>query len=122
MFKAARGDTPTRPSTLRQNSSVSDSPASNNFQYGPPIDPQAFSRNFLDEHIRASQPPPLPPMPGMNGVHNRQNHPSAFSPRHSAQGQGNDASPRTASNNGGRDLRAMEDDLRRMLKVNVLGN
>ena len=137
LFKAARGETPSRPSNLRQHSSASDSsPVPDQQQYQPHpqhhVDSNSFSRNYLDQHIRASQPTTMPQFPhqNTNGFQQQPYQPHS-QPYHDHAGHhptqqgpptsGTGASPRTGSN-GSRDLRSMEDDLRRMLKVNVLGN
>lgn len=131
LFKAARGsDTPPRPSNLRQHSSASDSsPVSGQQQQQPQIHPNSFSRTYLDQHIRASPPATMPNIPGMNVYPQRPYQPAAHPPPSTSSSQqgvpassaGSGASPRIGSN-GSKDLRSMEDDLRRMLKVNVLGN
>lgn len=139
LFKAARGDTPpARPSNLRQHSSASDHARTNGQTPTPPpqIDPNSFSRSYLDQHIRASQSGTMPHLPGTNGyAHQQQQQPyySAPAPQYpptqhvqqdfstSSSSTTTAPSPR-ASTNGARDIRSMEDDLRRMLKVNVLGN
>ncbi|KAK5119934.1 hypothetical protein LTR85_007010 [Meristemomyces frigidus] len=127
LFKAARNETPTRPSGLRQElpngnpAPVSDTQPPRQM---PQIDPNSFSRSYLDQHIRASQPAPLPQFAFTNGVSGHSPSSSFSGPPHSAVQQGVPAgypgstnSPRTSAP---RDIRSMEDDLRRMLKLNVL--
>ena len=128
LFKAARAETPPRPSNLRQHSSASDSsPMTGQQQQQPQIDPDSFSRSYLDQHIRASQPVIMPNISGTNGSSQQPYRPTPPPPHpngHVQQGvpaSGTGASPRTGSA-GARDIKSMEDDLRRMLKVNVLGN
>ncbi|KAK3710572.1 hypothetical protein LTR37_010199 [Vermiconidia calcicola] len=121
LFKAARQDTPPRPSRLRKQELASDvapttdSPATS--RQPPQIDPNSFSRNYLDQHIRASQPAALPPLAYTNGTASPSSNnmasgkPTQNGIRSNRTGSG--ASPRTggASN----DVRTMEDDLRRAL-------
>jgi len=122
LFTAARNDTPpARPSGLRQQQLSSElSPASpnNNSAFPPPqLDPDSFSRSYLNQHIRASQPATMPPLPLSNGTN------SASAPSSRDGAPATSASPRTGSGSGSsQDIRTMEDDLRRMLKLNVLSN
>ena len=134
LFKAIRSDTPPRPSSLRQQESASDSnPGPYNYPGAvpqprqiPQIDPNSFSRNYLDNTIRHSQPAFPPNLP----VNVHQAAPSNVSSGYSSapvshqQGvQASGASPRTATASGSADdIKTMEDDLRRMLKLNVLSN
>lgn len=128
LFKAARGETPSRPSNLRQHSSASESsPAVD--QSKQHNDSNSFSRNYLDQHIRASPPATMPNVLGMHAPYSQQPYQAPLthsSTRHVQQGvpttTGSGASPRTGGSDGARDIKSMEDDLRRMLKVNVLGN
>lgn len=128
LFKSARNDTPSRPSSLRQQL-PNDSSAMAGHQPPPrqlpQLDPNSFSRVYLDEHIRASQPAPLPPTPFANALSGNRSSapfsgPSASSLSSASQHgvpveSAASTSPRTG---GSRDIRSMEDDLRRMLKLN----
>lgn len=119
LFKAARSGTPPRPSGLRQQELASDiSPrAKLPPEQIPQIDPNSFSRTYLDNTIRNSQPT-LPPNLPVN-VH--QTNSSIPVSQQGVQASG--ASPRSASGGGtSNDIKTMEDDLRRMLKLNVLSN
>jgi hypothetical protein len=92
----------------------------------PQIDPNSFSRNYLDNTIRTSQPTIPPNLP----VNVHQAAPSKVFSGHSLapvshqQGvQATGASPQVATGAGNADdIKTMEDDLRRMLKLNVLSN
>jgi hypothetical protein len=124
LFKAARNDTPpSRPSGLRQQELASDlSPTAGRQPQLPQIDPDSFSRTYLDQTIRASQPATLPSIPLSNSTNS-----ANLSSSHSASQRGipaNGSSPRTGSVSGSasQDIRTMEDDLKRMLKINVLSN
>ena len=145
LFKAARGDTPSRPSGLRQQELAGDvAPKAGSAMNMPPqpqppppqIDPNSFSRNYLDQQIRSSQPGQMSHLPHTNGTNTaRTSSPSAPVPPNSFQhgvnyagppsssysGSASGATPRTGSTNS-RDITTMEDDLRRMLNLNVLSN
>lgn len=95
MFKAVRAETPTRPSSLRQelgdggngntypqssnNNNFSQQPNNMNYPshasgapHGQPqqqFDPNAFSRNYLESQIRSSGPVQTPPGLISNGMH-----------------------------------------------------
>jgi len=130
MFQAARNETPPRPSNLRQQ--LNHSGQQNGFpQYNQQqpfsshADPNAFSRSYLDSQIRSS----LPAQPPSGLISNGNNTTSSASlsgpsssnysaPQHSMPVPGASGSPR---NSGTRDMKGMEDDLRRMLNLNVLG-
>jgi hypothetical protein len=126
LFQAARRpDTPpSRPSGLRQHVAVSDqSPTASRSQQ--PIDPDSFSRQYLDHHIRASNPT-LPPLPLSNATKPSTTIPEPVS-QHSSSANNNTSQTNRGgshSNAGsqGQDRRTMEDDLKRMLKINVLSN
>ena len=130
LFKAARSDIPPRPSGLRQQELATDINPRNNLppQQIPQIDPNSFSRSYLDHTIRNSQPTLSPNIPV--NVHQANNSCSNPAPAYSSapvsqQGvPASSASPRAASSGGGtsNDIKTMEDDLRRMLKLNVLSN
>ncbi|TKA81127.1 hypothetical protein B0A55_01648 [Friedmanniomyces simplex] len=100
LFKAARNETPTRPSSLRQELPSSEpTPAPCQAIPQPRQLPQpeanSFARDFLNQHAQTRDAP---------------------------GGGGGDmpfASSRT--NNGAQDLRSMEDDIKRMLRLNVSG-
>lgn len=111
LFKAAR-ETPSRPSTLRQEMGPSEDATYNQRPQSGEINHNAFARSYLDEQIRASAPADMPafrpvsgsgpvPIPIQQAYPNRP--PSSTTPR----------------TGGSRDIRTMEDDLRRMLKLNV---
>lgn len=122
LFQAARSnDTPpTRSSGLRQHEPV-DSPqlAQQRQSLPPDTDPDSFSRRPLPNGslhgLNARSPPP---------------HPDPFQAYHQHPTvPANRSSPRTTSTSttiGGpsnpRDIKGMEDDLRRMLNLNVLSN
>ena len=125
LFKAARSETPPRPSGLRRQEIASDVVSDTDSaitmpperQQLPQIDPNSFSRNYLDQQIRSSQPASLPQLPHTNGTNSTSNTTSGSS---SQQGVPLGASPRTGGNS--RDVKTMEDDLRRMLKLDVLSS
>lgn len=129
MFQAARSETPPRPSNLRQEmgqpGQQNGFPQYNQHQFNHYADPNAFSRSYLDHQVRASVPAQAPP--GL--ISNGNNAPS------SSTYSGSSASPRphqhsmpisgppsgSPRHSGSRDVQGMEDDLRRMLNLNVLG-
>ncbi|KAK4540932.1 hypothetical protein LTR36_008440 [Oleoguttula mirabilis] len=129
LFKATRNETPTKPSGLRQEL-PNGGPAQVSQAQQPPrqvpqIDSSSFSRSYLDQQIRSAQHAPLPQFPFTNGASSNGSSASFSGPSGSSTQQGVQAgypgsttSPRTS---GPRDIRSMEDDLRRMLKLNVLG-
>jgi hypothetical protein len=114
LFKAAR-DTPARPSSLRQEMAPNGP--------DPPYNPRPQSRDFdhsvarsyLDEQIRASAPAEMPPFRPVSSSGNGsvpipvQQGYSSHRPTSTSS-----TTPRTG---GSRDIRTMEDDLRRMLKL-----
>jgi len=128
MFQAARNETPPRPSNLRQQLNHSGQqngfPQYNQQPFANHSDPNTFSRSYLDNQIRSSLP--AQPPPGL--ISNGSNPTSSASlsgpssnysaPQHSMPVPGASGSPR---NSGARDMKGMEDDLRRMLNLNVLG-
>jgi hypothetical protein len=101
----------------------------------PQIDPNSFSRTYLDHTIRNNSQPALPPNVPLN-VHQQaspNNSNSGYSAaaipvsQQGVNGVPAGASPRATTNGmtgGGNtnDIKTMEDDLRRMLKLNVLSN
>lgn len=124
MFQAARNETPPRPSNLRQQMNHSGQqngfPQYNQQPFSNHSDPNTFSRSYLDHQIRSSIPAQPPPGIISNGNNTTSSASySAPSTSHSMQ------APNTASgsprNSGTRDMKGMEDDLRRMLNLNVLG-
>ncbi|TKA28994.1 hypothetical protein B0A50_03406 [Salinomyces thailandicus] len=129
LFKAAR-ETPMRSSGLRQELQ-NGRPTPPDLQQPPQqqaqhSDANSFSRDYLNQHIRSNHTGSLPQLSSVHGINadgfsNSMSGPSA-SPdvKHGVQAVGpvGDASPRTSGN---KDIRSMEDDLRRMLKLNVLG-
>ncbi|EMC96889.1 hypothetical protein BAUCODRAFT_431212 [Baudoinia panamericana UAMH 10762] len=132
LFKAARGpDTPTRPSTLRQELPNGDN-ISSAFPRPPPpsqsndpADPNTFPRDYLNQQIRDYRPASLPQLPFTNGSRPGASGNASTSESTAANGAmlPSNASPRAGATGGSssRDIRSMEDDLRRMLKLNVLG-
>ena len=138
LFKAARGETPARPSGLRQQELASDLSPTTNYhpnvppesQQPPQIEPNSFSRNYLDHQIQTNRPATLPQLPYSNGnapnsnmnytrpVSDSASQRGVVQPGDSGSGSGSSASPRTGG--ASHDIRTMEDDLRRMLNLNVL--
>jgi hypothetical protein len=125
MFQAARNETPPRPSNLRQQMNHSGQqngfPQYNQHPFTNHADPNTFSRSYLDQQIRSSLP--AQPPSGLISNGNNMNPSAPFSgppsSQHSMQmPNGTSGSPR---NSGNRDMKGMEDDLRRMLNLNVLG-
>jgi hypothetical protein len=125
MFQAARNETPPRPSNLRQQMNHTGQqngfPQYNQQPFSNHADPNSFSRSYLDQQIRSSLP--AQPPPGLISNGNNTNSSASFSgptsSQHSMQmPNGTSGSPR---NSGTRDMKGMEDDLRRMLNLNVLG-
>jgi hypothetical protein len=135
MFQAARNETPPRPSNLRQQ--LNHSGQQNGFPQFPQYnqqqpfnkhsDPNTFSRSYLDSQIRSSLPAQPPSGLISNGNGNNATSSASLSgpsssnysaPQHSMPVPGASGSPR---NSGTRDMKGMEDDLRRMLNLNVLG-
>ncbi|EME43519.1 hypothetical protein DOTSEDRAFT_80876 [Dothistroma septosporum NZE10] len=117
LFTAARGDSPARPSSLRQEM-FSDSPskahALGNYQMYQPIpapnDTNTFARSYLKEQVRTSAPAEMPQLSfGVQPV----------GPSHGTAGSVPASS--TPRSGGSHDIQGMENDLRRMLKLNVLG-
>ncbi|KAK3638195.1 hypothetical protein LTR56_013224 [Elasticomyces elasticus] len=122
MFKAARNETPSRPSSLRQelpNGDRASAPSNGapSPRQMPPIDPNSFARDFLNQQAQNARPVSLPQLPFQT--------PSNASS--SASGQPgvdggvsltSDGPPRTV---GSRDLSSMENDIKRMLRLNVSG-
>lgn len=147
LFKASRNDALPRPSGLRQQAFAGDEASHSDSNIGAQprpyeIDPNSFSRNFINEHIRASgssaSVPELPftNTPNLNvpsssstfgGVSSSHQHgviqngngsnttTSGASPRSSDTGTGGNSS-------SSRDIKGMEDDLRKMLNLKVLSN
>lgn len=133
MFQAARAETPPRPSNLRQQ--VDQSGQQNGFsQYNQQLfpnhhDPNTFSRSYLDHQIRSSLPNQPPPGLITNDQRIGSTTTTASAqhngPQHPSPPQYGVPIPNTATannqTNGSRDVKGMEDDLRRMLKLDVLG-
>ncbi|KAH9811707.1 Proline-rich nuclear receptor coactivator motif [Teratosphaeria destructans] len=126
LFKAARSDTPTRPSNLRQELPSAHLPSAR-----PMSQHDAQARGFLDQQIR-NQPGSLPldiaflrtassnPTATGSSASTTFDGPPQQGAFGSQQGVPGMASPRTDSAMT-KDIGSMEDDLRRMLKLNVLG-
>lgn len=143
MFHAVRNGTPpARPSGLRQQERVGEEPAPP-FHSPPPqqyqqIDPNSFSRTYLDDTIRSSQHAGnMPPIPLPNGTtHYTQPNPAFPVGRNpppfstataSANRPGSMPQPMNSTSNetqseGVRDphMRKLEDDLKRALNMNML--
>lgn len=114
LFKAAR-DTPSRPSSLRQEMAPTDSAQYNPRPQSREFNHNAFARSYLDEQIRASAPAEMPPFrPTSRDPHNSATNPI---PIHAQQGFPTQLTSTTPRTGGSRDIPAMEDDLRRMLKL-----
>jgi len=115
MFQAAR-ETPTRPSNLRQQLDQSQ-PAEPRQQ----LSPNAFSRSYLDQQIRSSIPSQPPPGlisnsdPSLNSFSQHQRGVSQDNGFGSLNGAA--AQHQSPRNSGSRDVKGMEDDLRRMLRL-----
>ena len=130
LFKAARSETPPRPSSLRQQESANETPpwSQNGMnpaqpQQMPRIDPDSFSRNYLDHTIRSTQPVLPPNLPvNVNQTHSSNAHAGNAPAPVSQNGvQAANASSRVSTGGGNTNgIKTMEDDLRRMLKLNVL--
>lgn len=135
LFKATRYETPSRPSGLRQQELASDLTTPTMPSYPHQVDPNAFSRNYINEHVRSSAPIPPPQVPFTNGptpnipIYNNEFPPQHGGIQNGATGNtsGSGTSPHiantnTGANGGSRDIKGMEDDLRKMLNLNVLSN
>lgn len=125
MFQAARSETPPRhPSNLRQEVNHSGQqngfPQYNQQPFSNHSDPNSFSRSYLDHQVRASLPSQPP-----SGLISNGNHTNSSASFSGPPSQNSMQMPNTASgsprNSGTRDMKGMEDDLRRMLNLNVLG-
>lgn len=125
MFKAVRNETPPRPSALRQQELANDSASAalqNQPRQYPQIDPNSFSRQYLDQQIRASPPATLPQLPLPNS--NKASHTAPGPPSNPSQhgvlaSYGTGTTPSTGGSTRP-DIKSMEDDLRR--KLNILSN
>ncbi|KAK0997547.1 hypothetical protein LTS01_006057 [Friedmanniomyces endolithicus] len=120
MFNAARKETPTRPSSLRQELPKSEPLASPS--QGPPqprqmpqSDSNSFARDFLNQQAQHARPTSLPHLPFSP------NAPPSGSVQRGVSGGDGTAFPSPRTNNGAQDLRSMEDDIKRMLRLNVSG-
>lgn len=120
LFKAARNETPSRPSSLRRelaNGSTSSEPdhaSGPGYHSGQQQDSSqqaaAAARNYLDQQTRASQPSQFP-FGDTNSV-------ASFSgPSHRGVQESQSSSSGSPRNGGSRDVKTMENDLRRMLKI-----
>ena len=115
MFQAARQETPSRPSTLRQEVNRDSTPAILTNGAGSRTDATAFSREYLQSHVRgSSQVASMPQLPLQN-TPGRPAQPASQRPASSST-----PAPQQQQN-GQQSIRSMEDDLRRMLNLNVLG-
>lgn len=132
LFQKARADTPPRQSGLRQevpSDVVSNADSAIDVQTNQPhphsVDPHTFARSYLKEQIRTSGPAEMPQLPWNSGpppVHNPGQGPVPIpvQPVHAQHGVPSSTTPRSGS--GSKDIKGMEDDLRKMLKINnVLG-
>jgi hypothetical protein len=147
LFKAARNETPTRPSGLRQelpnHFHDPSPPAAQQQQQLLPrqlrqLDPTSFSRDYLDQQIRSHPSASLPQLPFMNGggagppVGNSPGPSTAsfsgpsggFSQQGVMAGGMGGRTNNTASDSprtgGAKDISVMEEKLKNMLKLNVL--
>jgi len=123
MFQAARNETPPRPSNLRQQMNHTGQqngfPQYNQQQFSNHADPNTFSRSYLDQQIRSSLP--AQPPPGILSNGNNMNSASFSGPSSQNSMQMPNGASGSPRNSGTRDMKGMEDDLRRMLNLNVLG-
>lgn len=143
MFHAVRNGTPpARPSGLRREESVGEQSSSPFHsprpQHQQQIDPNTFSRTYLDNTIRSSQQTiSMPPMPLPNGItHTNQSNPASSAARNpipfpsataTSHRSGSMPEPWEANTNGTRDdgardphTRKLEDDLKKALNINAL--
>lgn len=126
MFKAVRNETPARPSSLRQelNGGAYQPPDMNGYNHaranGNPQQTSTAAHSYIVQQVRASQPNQYPFQGASNGQYSAPSHPNAYpgSPQRAAAPPQSSASPRAG---GSQDISAMENDLRRMLKLDVLG-
>ncbi|SMR59540.1 unnamed protein product [Zymoseptoria tritici ST99CH_3D1] len=115
LFKAAARETPPRPSSLRQE--IGSPGYGNENGVNGHGNGNGVAREYLDQQIRASAPPELPEFGfrpqsgGAVGGNGGQVNGGGGAGNGGVQGQGK----------GGQDLRVMEDDLRRILKLDVAG-
>lgn len=125
MFQAARSETPPRPSNLRQQMNHSGQqngfPQYNQQPFSNRADPNSFSRSYLDQQIRSSLP--TQPPSGLYSNGNNSSSSASFSRPTSSEHsmQMPNAASGSPRNSGTRDMKGMEDDLRRILNLNVLG-
>lgn len=112
LFKAAR-ETPPRPSSLRQEMAPNVGMAYMPRPQSRETNNNMCARSYLDEQIRNSAPAEMPQFRSANKGPLGSG--AAPGSRHTQQG-GPNTTPRTG---GPRDILTMEDDLRRMLKLNV---
>ncbi|KAK0285615.1 hypothetical protein LTR35_004955 [Friedmanniomyces endolithicus] len=122
MFNAARNETPSRPSSLRQELPNGESPAPPS--QGPPQPRQmpqidsnsnSFARDFLNQQAQHARPTSLPQLPFSP------NAPPSGAAQRGVPGGDGLAFPSPRTTNGAQDLRSMEDDIKRMLRLNVSG-
>ncbi|KXT04894.1 hypothetical protein AC578_3440 [Pseudocercospora eumusae] len=120
LFKAARNDSSPRPiSGLRQEvASDTSSNADSAVAVADANSPNTFARNYLNQTARTAGPAELPPFAYNNNHPASLNDPAMQDGAAEQNADPNNNNPRTG---GSRDIRSMEDDLRRMLKLNVLG-
>jgi hypothetical protein len=120
MFQAARNETPPRPSNLRQQINLSGQqngfPQYNQQPFSNHSDPNTFSRSYLDHQIRSSLP--AQPPHGIISNGNNTTPAASFSGPSTSQ---NSMQMSNGPSGSPRDMKGMEDDLRRMLNLNVLG-
>ncbi|KAK5680787.1 hypothetical protein LTS10_006545 [Elasticomyces elasticus] len=122
MFKAARNETPSRPSSLRQELPNGDraSALSNGApspRQMPPIDSNSFARDFLNQQAQNARPLSLPQLP----FQAPSNASSSASGQPGADGGVSLTSNTAPRADGSRDLSSMENDIKRMLRLNVSG-
>ena len=132
-FKAARNETPTRPSSLWQelpNGNTAPQPANGPPRHIPEIDSNSLSREYLNQQLPTTTK--HAPLPVRNGTRNQapQSAPPvrapfvnpsgpSTTPNKAPRGVSNVASGSPSGNSGSRDIGSMEDDLRRILKLNA---
>lgn len=114
LFKAAR-ETPARPSSLRQEMAPNGDTPHNPHPKSGETNNKIFARSYLNEQIRAAAPAEMPQFrpPPYRDTHSSSTGPVPIPVQ---QGFTSSTTPRTG---GPRDILTMEDDLRRMLKLNV---
>ncbi|KAI7153738.1 hypothetical protein D0869_04430 [Hortaea werneckii] len=123
LFKTAR-ETPNRPSNLRQEMPTGHLPPQSTQEpprQTPRSDANSFSRDFLNQHINSNYTAPFPPMPFMNDAPSG-SAPASFSqPSKPPPQEAPPDGPVGASSSRSSGPQDFEDNLRRMMKLNVAG-